>query len=60
MNMDYFRSTPTFWSSPSLITLMILRLLTLIKQDIQDQQQIISLYSECLLIETDCLSHNIY
>ncbi len=39
---------------------MSLRLYTLIKQAIQDQQQIISIYSECLLIETDCLSHNIY
>lgn len=50
-NNEYFQQ---------LTTLMILRLLTLIKQDIQAQQQIISLYSECFLIETDCLSHNIY
>jgi len=35
---------------------MILRLSTLIQQAIQDHQQIISLYSECLLLETNDLS----
>jgi len=38
---------------------MILRLSTLIQQVIQDHQQIISLYSECLLLETRYLSQDI-
>jgi len=43
--------------SADLLILMILRLSTLIQQDIQDHQQIISLYSECLLLlETHYLS----
>jgi len=37
---------------------MILRLSTLIQQAIQDHQQIISLYSECLLLETHYLSQD--
>jgi len=38
--------------SADLLMLMILRLSTLIQQAIQDHQQIISLYSECLLLES--------
>ncbi len=38
---------------------MSLRRSTLIQQDIQDHQQIISLYSECLLLETDYKSQDI-
>jgi len=45
--------------SADLLILMILRLSTLIQQAIQDHhQQIISLYSECLLLETHYLSQD--
>jgi len=39
--------------SADLLILMILRLSTVIQQAIQDHQQIISLYSECLLLERE-------
>jgi len=45
--------------SADLLILMILRLSTVIQQAIQDHQQIISLYSVCLLLETHYLGQDI-